>query len=110
MLIIKALTKMLEDWGDDGDDFYIYYHIDIGPEEIHGASDLFSFELISPKRLQRMTYEGDIIIGRGCIITGDFNEKKLEETVNRIVSKCSHTDITKANYNLSRYFRWEMDE
>ncbi|MEC0232975.1 Imm8 family immunity protein [Paenibacillus kribbensis] len=110
MLVIKALTKIFEDWGDDIDDFYITYHVDIGPKEISGASDLFSFELISPKRLDRMVGQGSIIIGRGHIITSDFNEKKLEETLSNIINKCSDDDINKANHNLSKYFRWEMDE
>ncbi len=48
MLIIKALTKMYDDWGEDIDDFYITYSIDIGPSEINGASGMFSFELVSP--------------------------------------------------------------
>ncbi|MEK4730872.1 Imm8 family immunity protein [Paenibacillus sp. SEL3] len=110
MLAIKALTKIFEDWGEDIDDFYITYHVDIGPKEISGASDLFSFELVSPKRLDRMVGQGSIIIGRGHIITSDFNEKKLEETLSHIINKCSDDDINKANHNLSKYFRWEMDE
>lgn len=57
-----------------------------------------------------MVGQGDIIIGRGHIITGDFNEKKLEEAIYHIINKCSDDDINKANYNLSKYLRWEMDE
>ncbi|MFB5676357.1 Imm8 family immunity protein [Paenibacillus terreus] len=110
MLVIKTLTRIYEDWGDDIDDFYITDHIDIGPKEINGASDLFSFELVSPKRLERMADQGGIIIGRGHMITSDFNENKLEETLSRIVNKCADDDISKANNNLSKYFRWEMDE
>lgn len=79
MLVIKALTKIFEDWGDDIDDFYITYHIDIGPKEINGASDLFSFELISSRRLERMLGQSDIIIGRGHIMTNDFSEKNLKK-------------------------------
>lgn len=107
MLVIKALTKIFEDWGNDIDDFYIMYHVDIGSKKISGASDLFSFELISPRRLERMVGQGNIIIGRGHIITGDFNEKKLEEVLYHIINKCSDDDINKANYNLSKYFRWD---
>ncbi|MFM9281440.1 Imm8 family immunity protein [Paenibacillus jiagnxiensis] len=110
MLIIKALTKVHEDWGDEIDDFYITYHIDIGPKDINGASDLFSFELISPKRIERMVGLGDIIIGHGHFITSDFNEMILEATLNRIINKCTDDDINKAYNNLSKYFRWEMDE
>ncbi|WP_311079290.1 Imm8 family immunity protein [Paenibacillus polymyxa] len=110
MLIIKALTKIYEDWGEDIDDFYITYSIDIGPSEINGASDMFSFELISPKRLDRMADQGDIIIGHGHFIAKDFNENTLEATLNRIINKCADNDINKAYKNLSAYFHWEMDE
>ncbi|MBP2246217.1 Imm8 family immunity protein [Paenibacillus xylanexedens] len=110
MLVIKALTRIYENWGDDIDDFYITYHIDIGPKEIEGASDLFSFELISPKRLYKMVDHGDVIIGHGHMITSDFNENKLEKTLSRIINKCENDDINKAYNDLSKYFRWEMDE
>ncbi|MGP0576975.1 Imm8 family immunity protein [Paenibacillus peoriae] len=110
MLIIKALTKMFEDWGEDIDDFYITYNVDIGPSEMNGASDMFSFELISPKRLARMTGQGDIIIGHGHFIARDFNENILEATLNRVINKCVDDDMNKVYKNLSAYFRWEMDE
>lgn len=110
MSIIKALTRAFEDWGDDVDDFYVTHQINIDPKEINGASDLFSFDLISPKRLDRMIGHGDIIIGRGHMITSDFNENKLEELLSRIINKCSDDDINKVYINLSKYFRWEMDE
>ncbi|MEE4576592.1 Imm8 family immunity protein [Paenibacillus polymyxa] len=110
MLIIKALTKIYEDWGEGIDDFYITYSIDIGPSEIDGASDMFSFELVSPKRLARMTGQGDIIIGHGHFIARDFNENILEATLNRIINKCADNDINKAYKNLSTYFHWEMDK
>ncbi|URJ50897.1 Imm8 family immunity protein [Paenibacillus polymyxa] len=103
MLIIKALTKMFEDWGEDIDDFYITYNIDIGPSEINGASDMFSFELIRPKRLARMTGQGDIIIGHGHFIARDFNEIILEATLNRIINKCVDDDMNKAYKNLSAF-------
>jgi hypothetical protein len=110
MLIIKALTKMHEDWGEDIDDFYITYHVDVGPKEINGASDLFSFELVSPKKLNRMLNQGDMVIGRGYLIASDFNIRVLEATINRIIKRCEDDDIEKAYNNLSKYFRWEMDE
>lgn len=110
MLVVRAITRIFEDWGDDIDDFYITYHVDIGPKEIDGASDLFSFELISPKRLDRMAGQGDIIIGRGHLITSDFNENNLEKTLSYIINNCTDDDINKAYNNLSKYFRWEMDE
>ncbi|MFE4201757.1 Imm8 family immunity protein [Aneurinibacillus aneurinilyticus] len=109
MLMIKALTKMYEDLGEGVDDFYITYNVDIGPVEINGASDTFSFELVSPTRLDRMLGQDNIIIGRGHFIARDFNIKSLEATINRIIKKCEDDDIERAYENLSKYFRWEMD-
>lgn len=110
MLEIKALTKMVEDWGDEPDDFYFCYHLDVGPLDISNTSDLFSFELISPKRLAKMTADGQIIVGRGHIITSDFKQGMLQESLERIILKCSSDDINKSYDNLAKYFVWEMDE
>ncbi|AGX44474.1 cobalamin biosynthesis protein CobD/CbiB [Clostridium saccharobutylicum] len=57
-----------------------------------------------------MLNEGQIVIGRGYLIASDFNVKVLEATINRIIKRCEDNDIETAYTNLSKYFRWEMDE
>lgn len=110
MYIIKALTKIHENWGEDADDFHLTYHIDIGPNEVNDASDLFSFDLISAKRLNSILDQGGIVVGRGYFIMNDFNIKVLESTIKRLIKKCEDSDSEKTYTNLSKYFRWEMDE
>lgn len=110
LFIIKALTKGFEDWGDDIDDFYVSYELDVGPKEIKCAADLFNFTVVSPKRLEKMVCDGNVEIGRGYFIMTDFNETSIRATVERIIKKCQVDDFEKTNINLSKYFKWEMDE
>ena len=110
MLIIKAFNKGFEDWGNDVDDFFISYQIDIGQEEVQHESYLYTIDVVSPKRLQNMIAEGDAKFGRGYLILTDFNEKVVKSRVENLLKNCQSDDATKAYYSLSRYFRWEMDE
>lgn len=110
MFIIKAMTKGFEDWGDDVDDFFVSFQLDIGPKEIIGESYLYTIDIISPKRLQNMIQEDESEIGRGYLILTDYNEKVIRNAVESIVRKCNTNDYEKAYTSLSKYFRWEMDD
>lgn len=109
MLIIKVLTRDFEDWGEDVDDFYVCFQVGIGCKDILGSGDMFTFEVVSPKRLGRIIQDSNIEIGRGYLIMNDFNIKHIESTVNHIISKCQNADYDLAMKELSKYFRWEMD-
>ncbi|MED4023653.1 Imm8 family immunity protein [Priestia aryabhattai] len=107
MLVIKALTNIHEDWGESFEDFCIYYQLDVGLEGVEGASDMFSFEVISPARLDNVIE--DIEIGRGYLIMKDYDQNKVEQTVKRLVEMSREEDLEDALKNLSKYFRWDMD-
>lgn len=109
MLTIKALTRDFEDWGEDADDFYVCFQVDIGYKDILGAGDMFTFEVVSPKRLEKIIKDSNIEIGRGYLIMNDFDMRYIESTVNNIVSKCQNPDYELAMKGISKYFRWEMD-
>ena len=87
MMVIKTFVKMMEDWGEDVDDFYISYEVGIGPSEIDGAFDAFSLDIISPKRLEKVLVNGGAMIPRGYMITSDFNVKEIENEINKIIKK-----------------------
>lgn len=110
MIIIKAMTKGFEDWGNDADDFFVSFQLDIGPKEINGESYLYTVDIISPKRLQNTIQEGESEIGRGYIILTDYNENVIRSSIENIVKKCNTDNNEKAYASLSKYFRWEMDE
>ncbi|MCM3795343.1 Imm8 family immunity protein [Priestia megaterium] len=107
-MIVKALTIIHEDWGETFEDFCIYYQLDVGLKGVEGASDMFSFEVISPTRLYS-TIE-DIEIGRGYLIMKDYDQNKVEQRVKRLVEMNREEDFEDALKNLSTYFRWDMDK
>jgi hypothetical protein len=100
MLEIKALTKDYENWGEDSDDFYVSFELDVGQQDIQGASDLFTFNVISPKRLERMLESTEIEIGHGYFIMKDFNIKTINATVEKIMNKCKDEDYEQNIKNL----------
>ncbi|MNC39710.1 hypothetical protein D3C75_883800 [compost metagenome] len=109
MLVIKALTQVYEDWGEDVDDFFITFQVDIGCKEIVGSADMFTFDVVTPKRLEKIIADSSVEIGRGYIFMNDFNVKFVESLVNTIISKCQNDDYNLAMKDISKYFRWEMD-
>lgn len=106
-MIVKALTIIHEDWGGTFDDFCIYYQLDVGLEDVEGVSDMFSFEVISPVRLNNVI--DGIEIGRGYLIMQEYDQNKVEQTVKRLVEMSKEEDLEDALKNLSAYFRWDMD-
>lgn len=109
MMMIKTFVKMMEDWGEDVDDFYVSYEIGIGPSEIDGAFDTFSLDIISPKRLEHVLVNGGVMLPRGYMITSDFNAKEIENEINKIIKKCEMKDLEDTYNNISKFLRWEED-
>ncbi|MCA1062994.1 Imm8 family immunity protein [Rossellomorea sp. AcN35-11] len=105
MLEVKALTKDFESWGEDYDDFYISFELDVGEHDVAGASDLFTFNIVSPKRLGTMAESTGVVIGHGNFIMSDFNIQNVEDTVDKIINKCRDDNSEEFIKNLSRYFR-----
>jgi len=106
-LTLKALTKFYEDWKAP-DDFYISFHADIGPKNIDG-SDLFTFDVASPKRLESIISKRNIELGHGYLIMNDFDLQLVIKTVNNLIKSSQNKDIEKSLNYLAKYFEWEMD-
>ncbi|MED4781960.1 Imm8 family immunity protein [Brevibacillus choshinensis] len=109
MIELKALTIISEDWGETVDDFCIFFQLDVGPKDIPHASDLFSFDVVSPKRLEKIIEKTNIEIGRGYLVMNDFNLNTITTIVERIIKKCCLDDFEISLEKLSKYFRWEND-
>jgi len=105
--ILKELTRLHEEWKEP-DDFYLLFQACIGPKDANG-SEVFSFEVVSPKRLERIISKSRIEVGRGYLIMNDFDINLVETTVNRLIKISQNNDIDKLINNLSKFFRWEMD-
>ncbi|MDD6795989.1 MAG: Imm8 family immunity protein [Clostridiaceae bacterium] len=109
MIMIKTFVKMMEEWGEDTDDFYVSYEVGIGPKEINGAFEVFNVDIISPKRLEKVLENGGVIIPRGYMITSDFNVNEIEGKINKIIKKCEMDNLDDTYYNISKFLRWEED-
>lgn len=105
MLELKALTIANEDWGDDESDFSIFLQIDIGETTIDTPSDLFTINVVSPKRLGKILQENDIEIGYGYFIMHDFNINIIKEKIQRLINISHDNSHEKMIFNLSKYFR-----
>lgn len=109
MLIIKALTKVFENWGEDEKDFFVSYQVDIGLEEIEHSSDMFTFDVISPERLNGILQSEHIKFGHGIIIMNDFNQSEIVKKISNVLAACQSYDEHNAYKSIAKYLRWEME-
>lgn len=105
MLEIKSIVKDIEDWGEDADDFIVSFEIDVGERDISAASDMLTFSVISPKRLNKVLDKIDIEIGHGYLLMKDFNIRNVQLSLDNIMNKCKDEDYDIYLNNLSRYFK-----
>lgn len=105
MLEIKSIVKDIEDWGEDTDDFIVSFEIDVGEQDIPAASDMLTFSVISPKRLNKVLDKVDIEIGHGYLLMKDFNIRNVQLSLDNIMNKCKDDDYDIYLNNLSRYFK-----
>lgn len=110
MMMIKVFYRIVEDWGEDVDDFYVAFKIGIGPSESDKEIEFFSFDVISPKRLEHVLVNGGVMLPRGYMITSDFNIKEIENEIDKIIKKCETEDLDDIYNNISKFLRWEEDD
>ncbi|UTR13932.1 immunity 8 family protein [Salipaludibacillus sp. LMS25] len=105
MLKLMALTVDHEDWGSDESDFIVHLHIDIGEIATGFPTDLFTVDVVSPKRLSKILLVDDMIIGTGYFIMDDFNINIVREKIERLIKISHDNSYEKMICNLSKYFR-----
>ncbi|WP_251862293.1 Imm8 family immunity protein [Clostridium sp. Marseille-Q2269] len=106
-LEIKAYNVINEIW-DDIDDFFISCQVDIGFKDEIGA-EIYSFDIVSPKKLQKMLVRDAVEIGKGYFIMNDYNKNsvcnKIEKLIDRKISEDNKYDIFD---EVSVYFKNQM--
>ncbi len=106
-LEIKAYNVIYQDWGEEVDDFYLLCQIDIGLEHRLG-SEIYSLDIISPKRLLRLVQGNSIEIGKGYFITSDYNQNKIRERIDKIIKSfdiIDENDVFSVFDKIEVYFR-----
>lgn len=105
---LKSLVKVYEDW-TSANDFYILFQIDLCFNDCINNTKKFSFEVISPKKLEKTINKNKIELGRGYVFMKDFDINVLKETIGKIIIKCSCNTPDETLNNLSKFFRPEND-
>ena len=105
MYDLKALTIIDEDWGDDDRDFIIYLQIDIGETITDVPAELFTINVVSPIRLNRILEINNIEIGYGYFIMQDFNINIIKDKIQRLIKISYDKSHEKTILNLSKYLR-----
>lgn len=107
-LEIKAFNIISEDWGEDIDDFFISCQVDIGFKDEIGA-EIYSLDIVSPKRLLGLVVGNEVEIGKGYFITADYNKNlicsKIEKLIDRKILEDNKYDIFD---EISVYFRAQV--
>jgi Immunity protein 8 len=105
MLEIKSIVKDLENWGEETDDFFVSFEVDVGEHDIPAASDMLSFSVISPKRLDKMLDNTQLEIGHGYLLMKDYNLQGINATLDNIMNTCKDEDYDVYLNNLAKYFK-----
>lgn len=101
---IKAYNLLFEDWGDEVDDFFLSCQVDIGFVGEVG-SEIYSFDVISPKRLDKVLNNTKIEIGKGYFIMSDYNKNIIIQAIESIANGNDTSDRMKVFNNIRQYFR-----
>jgi Immunity protein 8 len=105
MLEIKSIVKDVENWGEETDDFFVSFEMDVGEHDIPDASNMLSFSVISPKRLDKMLDNTQLEIGHGYLLMKDYNVQDINRTLDNIMNTCKDEDYDVYLNNLARYFK-----
>ncbi|NUU74357.1 Imm8 family immunity protein [Paenibacillus xylanilyticus] len=73
--------------------------------------EVFRFYIVSPKWLLKVLEGSDKIeLGRGYLITSDYNISKVEYRINTILGNCQRTFWDDVIHGISRYAIWESEQ
>lgn len=109
MIEVKAITKSFESWGNEIDDFYVSFEVDVGLKSITFSSELFCFDVVSPRRIANMLEDQEIELGHGIMIMNDFNQELVKNKIKELVEKSCDNTEQKSYMNLSKYFNWSSE-
>lgn len=109
MLVPKltALNVMGEHWGKNEDDFWVTVQAEIAVEDV--GSEVFTFSVVSPVRLDLINKSNPIIIGRSLLIMSDFNINEVKGTIEKLLMGIKGGTWDEITAQVSRYARSEYE-
>lgn len=101
---VKALNFLQKDIAEY-DDFFLSCEVFIGPNEEQFTYEVYSFNVISIKRLYNTFEDNGIMMNKGWMIMKYYDEVVIEEELKRIVEKCNKEKAKDFWINIGTYLR-----
>ncbi len=101
---VKALNFLQKDIAEY-DDFFLSCEAFIGPKNEPLTYDVYSFNVISIKRLYNTFEDNGIMMNKGWMIMKYYDELLIEEEVEKIVEKCNREKTIDFCINIGTYLR-----
>lgn len=105
---IHKINTISENWGDEADDFFIQAHCEVRTLDEQGG-EAFVAKIVSPKAFQKeMDAQDDFSyeIGRGYIITNDFDKIKITEILQKLLIGSNADNWNELFSYMKKYFDW----
>ncbi len=103
---VKALNILQKDIVEY-DDFFLSCEAFIGPKGEPFTYDVYSFNVISIKRLYNTFEDNGIMMNKGWMIMKYYDEFIIEEELEKIVKKCSKEKTIDFCINIGTYLRMQ---
>lgn len=100
---IKAINFLQEEF-EAIDDFFFSGEAFIGPETEEFIYEVYSFHIISIKRLYNQFMDTGIMLNRGWMIMKYYDETEVRRKINSVIKKCIGSDDEETYFNLNAYF------
>lgn len=106
---IKAINILQKEYDDD-EDFFLSCEVFIGPENKSYEYEVYSFYVISLKRLYETFQDDGIMLNKGWMIARYYDENEIKEMIKSIIKKCISDSDEKTYLNIGSYFRMQDSE
>lgn len=109
---IQAVNILHKDYNDD-EDFFLSCEVFIGPENKSHEYEVYSFDVISIKRLYEAFQDCDnpeIMLNKGLMITKYYDENEVKEKIKSIIKICISDSDEKTYIKIGSYFRMQDSE
>lgn len=103
---VYSLNKIYETWGDGENDFFVQLHCEIMGEG-SGGGEAVLINVVSPPNLHsRLIGSAFPEVGRGYLLSLDYNEKSIIHCVQGIIDRSGADTWRELKVYMERYFDW----
>ena len=107
--VLSFTDVRYDKWGEEPDDFYVCLDVYVCEEGSKNpyAYELFIIHIVSPKWLEkRLNDTHEMEIGRGYIITSNYNLPRIESKIKHLLTNCKGENWDMVIQTISRYGIW----